>query len=205
MKPRNTTDADTILSDSPPLARATRPASQSEASVRSSKGVKVERTLTINREPKELFAFWRNFENLPSVMKHIESVQRLDGKRSHWRARRSEDKFIEWDAEVFNEHPNELIAWRSLEGSDVRQAGTVRFTPAPGGQGTEVKLTIEYEVAGGFFTNALAKMLRRSPEQQIHEDLRHFKQLMETGEIPTTAGQPAGRSEDKTEKYQEAK
>ena len=205
MKPRNSISPITIQSDSFSSSRANRPAPRSESSVRSSKGVKVERTVTVNQPPAELFAFWRNFENLPLVMKHIESVERLDDKRSHWRARRSEDKFIEWDAEVINEHPNELIAWRSLEGSDVRQAGTVRFTPAPGGLGTEVKLTIEYEVPGGFFTNALAKMLRRSPEQQIYEDLRHFKQLMETGEIPTTAGQPAGRSEDKTETYEEAK
>jgi uncharacterized membrane protein len=173
--------------------------------VRSGKGVKVEKTVTINRPPEELFAFWRNFENLARVMEHIESVQCLDDKRSHWKARRSDDNFVEWEAQVINERENELIAWESLEGSDVRQAGTVRFTPAPGGLGTEVKLAIEYEVPGGFFTSALAKLSKRSPEQQIQEDLRHFKQLMETGEIPTTAGQPAGRDEDKTEKYEEAK
>jgi uncharacterized membrane protein len=175
------------------------------AAVRSGKGIKVERSVTINRSPEELFVFWRNFENLPRVMEHIESVQCVDEKRSHWRARQSDENFIEWDAEVINERANELIAWESLEGSDVRQAGTVRFTLAPGGLGTEVKLAIEYEVPGGFFTNALAKVLRHSPEQQINEDLRHFKQLMEAGEIPTTAGQPAGRDEDKTEKYEEAK
>jgi uncharacterized membrane protein len=184
--------------------RSTRPSGKS-AAVRSGKGVKVEKSITINRTPEELFAFWRNFENLPRVMEHIESIQCLDDKRSHWRARRSDENFIEWDAEVINERENELIAWESLKGSDVRQAGTVRFTAAPGGLGTEVKLAVEYEVPGGFFTNALAKLLKRSPEQQIQEDLRHFKQLMETGEIPTTAGQSAGRDEDKTEKYEEAK
>jgi uncharacterized membrane protein len=185
-------------------SRSSRPARDSHA-VRGGKGVKFEKTVTINRSPEELFTFWRDFENLSRVMKHVESVECQDEKRSHWRARVSEDKIVEWDAEVINEHPNELIAWQSLPESDVRQAGTVRFTPGAGGLGTEVKLTIEYEVPGGFFTNAVAKLLRRSPEQQLYEDLRHFKQLMEAGEIPTTKGQPAGRSEDKTEKYEESK
>jgi len=184
--------------------RSTRP-SPGDAAVRSGKGVKVVKSVTINRQPQELYAFWRNFENLPRVMKHIASVQCLDDNRSHWKARRSDERFVEWDAEVINERENELIAWESLEGSDVRQAGTVRFTAAPGDLGTEVKLTIEYEVPGGFFTNALAKLLKRSPEQQIQEDLRHFKQLMETDEIPTTVGQSAARAEDKTEKYEESK
>jgi uncharacterized membrane protein len=184
--------------------RSNRPARDSHA-IRSGKGVKFEKSVTINRRPEELYAFWRNFENLTRVMKHVESVECQDERRSHWRARVSDDKIVEWDAEVINEHPNELIAWQSLPGSDVRQAGTVRFTPAAGGLGTEVKLAIEYEVAGGSFTSGVAKALRRSPEQQIHEDLRHFKQLMEAGEIPTTEGQPAGRNEDKTEKYEEAK
>jgi uncharacterized membrane protein len=119
--------------------------------------------------------------------------------------RRGKDKHLEWEAEIINEHPNELIARRSLEGSDVRHAGTIRFTPAPGARGTEVKLAMEYEAAGGSVASALAKLFRHSPEQQAREDLRHFKQLMEAGEIPTTAGQPAGGEEDKSEKYQEAK
>lgn len=159
--------------------------------------------MTINCEPEELFAFWRNFENLPRVMKHVESVTCQDDRHSHWRVWRSEDKQFEWDAEVINERPNELIAWRTLEGSDVHHAGSIRFAPAPGEMGTEVKLAIEYEATG--FAVMLAKLARRSPEQQIREDLRHFKQLMETGETPTTQGQPASRSKDVVAKYEESK
>lgn len=197
MKPRHSTSPTA-------LPRSKRiPDQGSNVSVRDGKGTKAEITITINREPEQLFAFWRNFENLPRVMEHVESVTCEGDRRSHWRVWRSKDKQIEWDAEVINEHPNELIAWRTLEGSDVHHAGSIRFTPAPGGLGTEVKLAVEYEVSG--FADTLAKLARRSPEQQMREDLRHFKQLMEAGEIPTTRGQPAGRDEDKIAKYEEAK
>ena len=201
MRPRHTSPTET----SAPLVRETVPARRSRPSVRSKKGTKVETAITINRTPDELFAFWRNFENLPHVMENVESVQCLEGGRSRWRVHRPNDKHLEWEAEIINEHPNELIAWRSLEGSDVRHAGTIRFSPVAGSRGTEVKLAIEFEAPGGSVGNALAKVLRYSPEQQVREDLRHFKQLMEAGEIPTTAGQSAGRDEDKAEKYEEAK
>ena len=170
---------------SPVSSRRSNPPTRDNHAIRSGKGVKFETSVTIHRTPDELYAFWRNFENLPRVMKHVESVECLDERRSHWRARISEDKMVEWDAEVINEHPNELIAWQSLPGSDVRQAGTVRFTPAADGLGTEVKLAIEYEVPGGFFTRVVAK-ISRTPEEQIQEDLRHFKELMEGGEIPSS-------------------
>ena len=183
--------------------RKTIPSRRSAVSVPDGKGVKTEIIMTINRPAAELFAFWRNFENLPHVMENVESVQCLDAKRSRWRARRSEDRQIEWEAEVINEHPNELIAWRTLEGSDVQHAGSIRFTPAPGGLGTEVKLAVEYETSD--FADMLAKLARKSPAQQMREDLRHFKQLMEAGEIPTTAGQPASRTKDVVAKYEEAK
>jgi len=199
MKPRMSTN------NSAPLVREPVPARRSRPSVRGNKGIKTSTSFTINRPAEELYAFWRNFENLPRVMEHVESVQCMDNGRSHWRVKRSGDKFMEWDAEVINDHPNELIAWRTIEGSDVRHAGTVRFTPAPGGFGTEVKLSVEYEVAGGGFTEGLAKLFRHSPDQQIREDLRRFKQLMECGEIPTTVGQSAAREKEVSLKYEEAK
>lgn len=189
MKPRHTSTAE----ESAPLVREPIPARRSRPTVRSSKGVKMEKAVTINRTPEELFAFWRNFTNLPRVMEHVEWVDCHDEKRSRWRIRRPNGKFLEWEAEIINEHPNELIAWRTLEGSDVRHAGTIRFRPAPGARGTEVKLAVEYEVGGGKFTSAIAKLFRHSPEQQIREDLRHFKQIMEAGEVPTLEGQPAAR------------
>ncbi|HEY0551821.1 MAG TPA: SRPBCC family protein [Verrucomicrobiae bacterium] len=197
MKPRSSAIASSRSN------RESIPARRSAASVRDGKGVKAEITLTINRPAEELFAFWRNFENLPRVMEHVESVQCLDERRSHWRARRSTTEQIEWTADVINERPNELIAWRTLEGSDVQHAGSIRFAAAPGGFGTEVKLAVEYETSG--FADMLAKLGRRSPAQQMREDLRHFKQLMEAGEIPTTTGQPAGRTKDVVPKYEEAK
>ncbi|HMJ91770.1 MAG TPA: SRPBCC family protein [Candidatus Acidoferrum sp.] len=180
MKPRHsTTEEGTSLVHEHVPARRSRP------SVHGNKGTRVEKVVTINRRPEELFSFWRNFENLPRVMEHIESVECQDRRRSHWRLRWPKNKVVEWDAEIINEHPNELIAWRTLEGSDVQHAGSIRFTPAPGARGTEVKLAVEYETSK--FANFLAKVFRRSPEQQIEEDLRRFKQLMEGGE--TTAAQ----------------
>ncbi len=187
MKPRHSS---TAANEGAPLVREPIPARRSRASVRSSKGVKVEKSVTINRTPEELFSFWRNFRNLPRVMEHLEWVDCYDERRSKWRVRRPGGKAIEWDAEIINEHPNELIAWRTLEGSDVRHAGTIRFKPAPGARGTEVKLAVEYEVAGGKIISSLAKLFRHAPDQQIREDLRHFKQIMEAGEVPTIEGQP---------------
>jgi uncharacterized membrane protein len=179
MKPRHTSLTET----SAPLARPSIPARRSRPTVRSGKGVKVETSVIIDRVPADLFAFWRNFENLPHVMEHVESVQCLDERRSRWRVRRADDEWLEWELEIINEHPNELIAWRTLEGSDVRHAGTIRFTPHASGRGTEVKLAVEYEAVGGVFVGAIAKLFRHAPEQQLGEDLRRFKQIMETGEI----------------------
>lgn len=179
------------------------PSPTDRASVPGNKGVKADISTTINRTAEELFSFWRDFENLPLVLKHVESVECFSPTRSHWRVKLSEDKFLQWDAEIINERSNEMIAWRTLEGSDVHHAGSMWFKPAPGEMGTEVKLTIEY--SAGKFADFMAKMFRRSPEQQMREDLRHFKQIMEAGEIPTTLGQPAGRTEDKTTKYEESK
>jgi uncharacterized membrane protein len=154
-------------------------ARRSRPSVRSNQGIKVEETVTIARPAEELFSFWRNFENLPRIMEQVESVECQDERRSHWRVRQPGGGVIEWDAEIINEHPNELIAWRSLEGSDVRHAGSVRFRPVSGG--TEVKLTIEYEAGGGRLVTAVAKLFRSAPEHQIREDLDQFKRIMESG------------------------
>jgi uncharacterized membrane protein len=197
MKPRHP-------STTSPTSRTPRiSAPRKSASVRTNKGIKVEIATTINRTPEELFAFWRNFENLPQVMDHIASVEFLTDKRSRWRVHGPIDTVLEWEAEIINEHPNALIAWGSVEGSELRHAGSIRFEPGPGGLGTEVKLAVEYEA--GRLADTMAKLFRHSPAQQMREDLRHFKQWMEAGEIPTTKGQPAGRDEDKSNKYTEAK
>ena len=152
----------------------------------------VEKTVTINKSPEDLYHYWHNFENLPTFMKHLKSVKVLDEKRSHWIANAPMDNSVEWDAEIINEQENHLIAWTSLEGADVENSGFVRFQPAPAGRGTEVKVVIEYNPPGGALGAAIAKLFGEEPEQQIGDDLRRFKQLMETGEIATTEGQPTG-------------
>jgi uncharacterized membrane protein len=161
------------------------------ASVDASRAIKVEKSVTINKDPDTLFQFWRNFENLPLFMKHLESVHTIDDKLSHWVAKAPANQKVEWDAEIINEKENELIGWRSLS-ADVNNAGSVRFRPAPIG-GTEVKVELEYEPPAGKLGAVVARFLGEEPEVQIDDDLRRFKQLMEAGEVATTEGQPAGR------------
>ncbi len=163
-------------------------------SVRAGKGFKVEKSVTINKSPEELYRFWRNFENLPRFMNHLEAVHETGGNRSHWVAKAPAGSTVQWDAEIYNEKENELIAWRSLEGADVDNAGSVRFEADPAGRGTIVRVTLKYDPPGGTLGKIVAKLFGEAPDQQIDEDLRRFKQLMEAGETPTTDGQPSGRS-----------
>ncbi len=165
-------------------------------SVSGNSGIKVEKSVTINKSPAELYTFWRNFENLPRIMDHLESVKNTgaDGKHSHWVAKAPAGTTVEWDAEVINDKPNEMIAWRSLENADVDNAGSVHFQEATGGRGTEVKVSLKYDPPGGIVGATIAKLFGEEPSQQVEEDLRHFKQLMETGEIPTIEGQSSGRA-----------
>ena len=163
-------------------------------SVRGGHGTKVEKSVTIDRPPAELYGFWRNFENLPRFMKHLESVKVSGDERSHWVAKGPAGTSVEWDAEVYNEKENEMIAWRSLEGSEVANAGSVHFEPAAGGRGTVVRVVLKYDPPAGKLGAAVARLFGESPSQQIDEDLRRFKQLMETGETATTEGQTSGRA-----------
>ncbi|OLC49134.1 MAG: cyclase [Acidobacteria bacterium 13_1_40CM_65_14] len=158
------------------------------------RGVNVEEAFTINASPEELYVFWRNFELLPRFMNHLVEVRQLDLLRSHWVAKAPAGRTVEWDAEIINEIPGELIAWRTLPGSDVVSAGSVSFKCAPGGRGTEVRVRLQYEPPAGKVGATIAWLLGHDPAYTIHEDLRRFKQLIECGEIPTTKGQPRGRS-----------
>jgi uncharacterized membrane protein len=147
------------------------------------RGIDVRESITINRPAEELYRFWRNFENLPRIMTHLESVQVTGDRRSHWKAKAPAGSTVEWDAEITEDRPNQLIAWRSLEGADVENSGSVRFVPAPGGRGTEVHVEILYNPPGGMIGAAIAKLFGEEPAQQVKDDLLHFKQVMETGEI----------------------
>lgn len=156
-------------------------------SVPAGQGAKVVKSITINRSPEELYRCWRNFENLPRFMTHLECVKTLGDNRSHWVAKGPLGMHAEWDAEIISERPNELIGWRSLPGSEVDTAGSVHFRKAPGGRGTEVVVELKYNPPAGRLGATLAKMFGESPEGQIAEDLRRFKQLVEAGEVATSA------------------
>ena len=166
--------------------------------------VQVKKSITINRSPEELYQFWHELQNLPRFMNDLESVENIGEKRSHWVAKGPAGKRIEWDAEITEDRPNELIAWRSLEGSQVENSGSVRFEPARGKPGSVVRVEIEYRPPAGLLGVTVAKLLGAEPKQQLHENLHRFRQLMETGEIITTEGQPAGRSQSTSWKYDRA-
>jgi uncharacterized membrane protein len=145
--------------------------------------IRTKRSITVQRPVEEVYEFWHNFENLPRFMRHLESVRKIDDRRSHWVAKAPAGKAVEWDAETTEDRPNELIAWRSLPGSKVYNAGEVRFVRAPGDRGTELRVTLEYDPPFGKLGSKVAMLWREEPGQQVADDLRHFKQVMETGEI----------------------
>lgn len=169
----------------------TAPKNGANVSVPYEQGIRVDRSITVNKPRQEVFRFWRDLENLPRFMQHLECVKVIDGKRSRWVALAPAGRTVEWDAEIINEIENELIGWRSLEGASVDNAGSVRFADAPGGRGTRVKVELQYNPPGGPVGAIVARLFCREPSQQVGEDLRRFKSIMEAGEIPTTEGQPA--------------
>jgi uncharacterized membrane protein len=158
--------------------------------------VHIEKSITINSTPAELYKFWRDFENLPRFMKDLERVTVLDNNRSHWVAKGPGGKNVEWDAEIYNEKEGELIAWRSMPDADITNAGSVHFEPAPDGRGTVLKVVLNYNPPGGKAAALFAKLFGSEPGQLVEENLKRFKQLMEAGEISTTEGQPSGREKE---------
>ena len=157
--------------------------------------VHLETSIAIDKTPEELYAFWHDFKNLPLFMKNLDSVTVLDESTSHWVAKGIGGAKFEWDAEIYNEKDNELIAWRSLENADVVNAGSVRFETAPNGRGTYVRVAVNYNPPAGKLGATLAQILGAEPKQLIKEDLRRLKQIMEAGEIATIDGQSSGRAQ----------
>ena len=155
------------------------------------------RTVTINRPRNEIFAFWRNLENLAKFMENIVSITNLDAKRSHWVVSAPGGKTVEWDAVIVEEIPNQLIRWKSAEGSDITHSGHIEFRDAQARRGTEVAATILYDPPAGALGKIVAKLFQQEPKIQSRRDLRRFKQLMETGEIATSIGNLA-QAEKKT-------
>lgn len=156
------------------------------------RGVKIRRSVTINRPPEQLYRYWRSFENLPRLMDRLESVTETDRTHSHWVAKGPRGRRLEWDAEIIAERENEMIGWRSTGGA-ADHAGSVRFERAPGDRGTIVRVQIQYNPPGGRLAAEIAEMFGAGVEHMIRESLTRFKQLMEAGEIPTTEGQTSGR------------
>lgn len=143
----------------------------------------VKKAITVNEPPETLYQFWHDFANLPRFMEHLDSVRVTGEGRSHWTAKAPAGATVAWDAEIVEDRPNELIAWRSLDGAAVDNAGAVRFAPAPGGRGTEVRVEFQYDPPAGALGATVAKLFGEEPGQQVADDLRHFKQVLETGEV----------------------
>ena len=162
-------------------------------------GIKIQRAITVNKPRDELYRIWRNFENLPRFMTHLYRVdvdESTGGTRSHWVAKGPLGREIAWDSEVTEDRENEYIAWRSVPGSVVESVGSVQFIEDPRGRGTVVNVSMEYDQPAGSMGAAIAKLFGEEPAVQVREDLRHFKQFMETGEIASVEGQPSGRNKD---------
>ena len=147
------------------------------------KGVHASASCIVNRNPDEVYRFWREFRNLPRFMEHLVSVEELSDSRTHWVAKGPAGMHVEWDAMIVADDPGRVITWRSLDNSDVDNAGAVRFEAAPGGRGTIIKVNIQYNPPGGVVGSTVARLFGEEPNQQLDDDLRRFKQVMEVGEV----------------------
>ncbi len=153
----------------------------------------VEQTLIVNKSPGECYTFWRHLENLPKFIPAIQSIKIQDDRRSHWVMKAPVGANVEWDSEITADHPGERIAWHSAEGAALKHAGNVRFEPAPGRRGTLVRVLMHVEPAMGRASVDIAKLVGKDPNFEVRENLRRFKSLIETGEVPTTCGQSSGQ------------
>jgi uncharacterized membrane protein len=156
------------------------------------RGIRLEESITIDSTPEDLYDRWRRLVDLPRYIPHLESVEVLDARRSHWVARGPANLKVRWDAEIINDIDPHVIAWRSLPGADVASAGAVRFVRQVRG-GTTVTVTLQYDPPAGKLGGWIAWLAGTSPETELRQGLRSFKRLVETGEIPTVEGQPHGR------------
>jgi uncharacterized membrane protein len=165
---------------------------RAKIAVPGNRGIKVVRAVTIRKPASELYAFWRELPNLMRVINHPVSITTTAPDESHWVVSAPAGRRVEWDAVIVNDNPNRLIAWRSGDGAEVENAGSVRFEDAPGDEGIEVTVALEYNPPGGKLGAAIAKLTRDTAGSQVYDALRRFKALMEAGEIPTIEGQSVG-------------
>lgn len=160
--------------------------------------IQIKKSVTLMKPRAEVYQFWRNLQRLPSFMIHLASVAEVTKTRSHWIANAPGGTQVEWDAEIVAERENEEIAWRSIAGSEIENAGSVRFQDAPADRGTEVRVELSYDAPGGAAGAAIAKWFGEEPGQQLTDDLRRFKQVMETGEVVLSEGSLMGAGEGAT-------
>jgi uncharacterized membrane protein len=175
-------------------ARRSGAAAAAAAGPSSSDGLELTAAVTVAKSPQEVYDFWRGLERLPSFMHHLQSVEWLDHGRTRWTASAPVKGTVSWEADLVDDRPGEVVAWRSRPGGDVDTEGSVRFTPAPGGRGTEVRVRMSYTVPGGRAGALVARLLGEEPHQQVEDDLRRFKQVVETGEVVRSEGSPDGHS-----------
>ena len=169
------------------------PRDDTRVALAGSGGVHVRESVRVEAPVDEIYRFWRRLENLPRFMKHVTEVRETSDRTSHWVAEAPGGLVAAWDAEIINDEPGRLIAWRSIGNPDIDNSGSVRFVEVPDIDATEVSVTIDYIPPAGRVGAWIAKLFGEEPQQQINDDLRRFKQLMETGEISTTENQPRGR------------
>jgi uncharacterized membrane protein len=150
-------------------------------------------TTTVTRPAGEIYDFWHRFDRLSAFMAHVEEVRLTGDRTSHWKASAPFGVDAEWDAETTDDVPGQRIAWRSVDGADVPNSGEVRFVPAPGDRGTEVHVTLTFDMPNGDLGRAIARYFGEDPSQQLDDDLRRFKQVMETGEVVRSDGAPWGK------------
>jgi uncharacterized membrane protein len=165
------------------------------------RGMHVKESITIGRPVAELYRFWRNLENLPRFMDHLESVRVTGNDRSHWVAKAPAGMKVEWDAEIINEVENQVIGWRSLPGSTVASAGSVNFDDAGTDRGTRITVHLQYEPPAGRLGALFAKLFGEEPSQQVRADLRRLKQILEAGEVATIQGQTSGRERERSRSH----
>jgi uncharacterized membrane protein len=156
-------------------------------------GVEVRQLFLVNLPKDEVYASWRRIGDFPKFMKSVRSVEEIDAKHSRWTIEGPGGRRVTWEAEIVDEEPGRVLAWRTVGDADVRHGGRVEFFEATGNRGTVVAARMSYESPVGNLAPALAKLFGEDPETQVREDLRRFKQLIETGEIPTVVGQSTGR------------
>ena len=157
--------------------------------------LQVSRSITVNCPREAAYEFWRDFENLPRFMQHLQSVTSAGNGLSHWVVKAPAGQEVEWDAELVDERPNERLAWRSAPGSDVEHEGSVQFRDAPGDRGTEIRVELRYDPPAGVVGSKVAKLFGEEPSQQVRDDLRRFKQVMEIGEVVLSEGSLEGVGE----------